>query len=207
MSTDAEDKRGQGRMTDRPGAGVVLPSADTGADSVDTATAAEELGVSPRTVRRYISSGVLSGHEVDGTFGREWRVTRASLDRLKAEKERGRADSRRPSDRPALRTDSAVMRQLDANTGALLQVAEGLEGVRALTGLPEDLQALRTALVASTEATAALAGQIAEENVRLRARAEAAEGEADELRAQVTEVKQQFAEERGRPWWSRLRRR
>jgi len=207
MTGDAEGKRGQAPMTGRPGGGIILPSADTGADSVDTATAAEELKVSPRTVRRYISSGLLTGHEVDGTFGREWRVTRPSLDRLRAEKERGRADSRRPSDRPALRTDSAVMRQLDANTGALLQVAEGLEAVRALTGLPEDLQALRTAVLASTEATAALAGQIAEENVRLRARAEAAEAEADDLRAQVTEVKQQFAEERGRPWWSRLRRR
>jgi len=179
---------------------VVLPSADISADSVDTATAAAELKVSPRTVRRYIVSGVLTGHEVDGAFGREWRVARASLDSLKAERKRGRTDSRSPSDRPGLRTDSAVMRRIDANTGALLQVAEGLEGVRALSGLPEDLQALRAALVASTEATAALAGQIAEENARLRARAEVAEAEREEIR-------QELAAERGRGWWARLIRR
>ena len=179
---------------------MVLPSADMGADSVDTATAAEELEVSPRTVRRYISSGLLTGHQVDGIFGREWRVTRASLDRLGEKREAGRTDSRSPSDRPGLRTDSAVVQRIDANTGALLQVAEGLEGVRALSGLPEDLQALRAALVASTEATAALAGQIAEENGRLRTRAEAAEAEADELR-------EKLAEEKHRSWWARLTRR
>jgi len=203
MSSNRDTDRGQagqGMMTARPGAGVVLPSADISADSVDTATAAAELKVSPRTVRRYIVSGVLTGHEVDGAFGREWRVARASLDSLKAERKRGRTDSRSPSDRPGLRTDSAVMRRIDANTGALLQVAEGLEGVRALSGLPEDLQALRAALVASTEATAALAGQIAEENARLRARAEVAEAEREEIR-------QELAAERGRGWWARLIRR
>ena len=184
-------------MTDRPGGQVVLPTADAGADSVDTATAAGELGVSARTVRRYISSGLLTGHEVDGTFGREWRVTRASLDRLREDREAGRADSRRPPDRPGLRTDSAVVQRIDANTGALLRVAEGLEGVRALSGLPEDLQALRAALVASTEATAALAGQIGEENTRLRTRAEAAEIERDELRRRLHA-------ERGRGFWNRL---
>ena len=203
MSSNRDTDRGQpgqDMMTARPGGGVVLPSADMGADSVDTATAAKELKVSPRTVRRYIVSGLLTGHEVDGTFRREWRVTRASLDSLKAERKRGRTDTRSPSDRPSLRTDSAVMRQFDANTGALLQVAEGLEGVRALSGLPEDLQALRAALVASTEATAALAGQIAEENARLRARAEVAEAEREEIR-------QELAAERGRGWWARLIRR
>jgi excisionase family DNA binding protein len=44
--------------------------------------AAKELGLSEKTIRRYIHAGKLRGYKVKGQNGDEWRVKKASLDSI-----------------------------------------------------------------------------------------------------------------------------
>jgi len=156
---------------------------DAGAASVDTAGAAEALGVSERTVRRYLATGLLSGHRVEGTFGPEWRVSAEALEKLVAERKRGRAVTRRPSDRPAVRTDSAVVRRLDANTAALVELTEEVRAVRALPAVIE---------------------RLADELAALREERRALRDRVDQAEAQIARLREELAAKRARPWWRRL---
>lgn len=52
------------------------------ADHVTVTGAAAELGVSIRTVRRWLKDGTLAGVRLPGRGGGEWRIPRAAIDRL-----------------------------------------------------------------------------------------------------------------------------
>lgn len=69
----------EGPAPRRPGAGGADHRTGRGVTAVYTVTeTAERLKVSPWTVRRWISEGVLEGFRL----GREWRVVAAPVDEL-----------------------------------------------------------------------------------------------------------------------------
>lgn len=59
-------------------------SAEPAAATVSLREAAERLGVSPRTMRRYVRDGTVSASQAVGPHGPEYRIEAATLDRLAA---------------------------------------------------------------------------------------------------------------------------
>ena len=63
----------------------------TDAVSVSTRTAAEELGLTTQRIVQLIRDGkIVATREPGATHGRPWQVSRADLDRFKAERAAGK---------------------------------------------------------------------------------------------------------------------
>jgi excisionase family DNA binding protein len=125
--------------------------------------AAGYLGVSERTVRRYITTGKLAAHRIIGPYGAEYRIHPSALETMRQRREVIDATS------APVRTDSG-----DSHAGPLVRVMPD-----AMTALVAHLERLDQERSAYVVALAAKDETIEE----LRRRAEAAEAEAEAPKA------------------------
>jgi len=207
---DTADKaRADGRGHVRSGATADradrAATTDTSAPLPFTTTeAAVRLGVSERTVRRYVERGKLEARLVMTHRGEEWHIAAADVETFRQQRDaiHSRPIMRDYSESPATTDMAADARGQGADTRG--------QAVRTLT--PAVVQALVAPLVAEIERLATEKGQaegerdilrqqLAERENQahdlvgeLRRRAEVAEREAAELRR----VRRQI------PWWLRL---
>lgn len=202
------DRRGHVRSDDTADR---ADRADTGGVSalltLTTTEAAVRLGVSERTVRRYVERGKLEARLVMTHRGEEWHIAAVDVDAFLQQRDAIRAHPIVVEDREsAASTDGAASFADARGQGA---DTHG-QAVRTLT--PAVVQALVAPLVAEIERLATQKGQAEGERDilrqqltdreshahalvgELRRRAEAAEREADALRRS----------RRSLPWWLRL---
>jgi excisionase family DNA binding protein len=175
----------------------------TGADGAATTDMAVRLGVSERTVRRYVERGKLEARLVMTHRGEGWHITGADVETFRQQRDAIRA-------RPLVIDDRESTATTDMAADARGQGADTHgQAVRTLT--PAVVQALVAPLVAEIERLATEKGQAegerdivrqqlaeradqAQELGRERALREAAEREAEQLRRA----------RRALPWWVRL---
>jgi len=185
---------------------MAVPPTFTRGD-MTTTEAAVRLGVSERTVRRYVERGKLEARLVMTHRGEEWHIAAADVDAFLQQRDAIRAHPVVVEDRES--AASAASADRFADTRGQGADTRG-QGVRALT--PAVVQALVAPLVAEIERLATQKGQAEGERDilrqqladreshahalvgELRRRAEVAEREADELRRSRRSI----------PWWLRV---
>jgi Helix-turn-helix domain len=177
---------GQGRGT----------SGDTpvsGSGWITTDVAAKALGVSPRTVRRFIDRGDLEGKLEEEGITKAWMV---SIDSLHALRDRRKAEGH--DRRESAEMSSAVDRAEDTLADVLRDLAGRLEARIA------EATELRTRL----EITERAESSLREERERLLADIERERSERDHYRQRVEEELQRLGEEleaeRSKGFWRRL---
>jgi MerR family copper efflux transcriptional regulator len=143
------------------------------------AQAARELGVSTRTIRRFIKAGKLKADLVNGTFGPEYRISEipAELKKQPAEPEKDENTDAETSKHAEARTDLAVSTGAESSDHILLMLKD----------LQEKNMALAAQLGAATERIRNLENQVKQLNAPVTVTV-AASGE--------TTVK--------KSWWQRL---
>jgi Helix-turn-helix domain len=164
-----------------------------GSGWVTTDVAAKALGVSPRTIRRFIDRGDLEGKLEEEGITRAWMV---SIDSLHALRDRRKAEGhdRRESSEMSVAVDSAE----DTLADVLRDLAGRLE-----TRIAEATE-LRTRL----EITERAESSLREERERLLADLERERTERDHERQRVDEelqrLRAELEAERSKGFWSRL---
>ena len=105
--------------------------------------AAVRLGVTARTVRRWLTSGRLAGERVQGRFGPEWRAAAGDLERLlNARPEKAIvSEARSEAPAPELRSSLALLAQENAALREALQ-----ETFHRLSSLSSQIEALSVGL-------------------------------------------------------------
>jgi len=204
------DRRGQVRS------GVTADRADP-ADPTDmsappvftrgdmtTTEAAVRLGVSERTVRRYVERGKLEARLVMTHRGEEWHIAAADVETFRQQRDAIRS-------RPIVAEDRENADGTDLAADARGQGADTRgQAVRTLT--PAVVQALVAPLVAEIERLATEKGQAEGERDILRQQLAERESQAHDLVGELrrrAEVAEQEAAElrrsrRSVPWWIRL---
>jgi excisionase family DNA binding protein len=179
-TTDSGDNAD--RLDGDRGSADVAVSGMSEVSEMTASQAAAYLGVSERTVRRYITSGKLTAHRIMGPYGAEYRIHPSALEAMRQHRDVIDAT-------PApVRTDSG-----DGHAGPLVRAMP--DAMAALVAHLERLDQERSAYVVALAAK----DETIEE---LRRRAEAAEAEAQALKVWV-EKPAPMQEER-RSWWRRL---
>ncbi len=164
-----------------------------GSGWVTTDVAAKALGVSPRTIRRFIDRGDLEGRLEEDGITKAWMV---SIDSLHALRDRRKAEGhdRRESSEMSVAVDSAE----DTLADVLRDLAGRLE-----TRIAEATE-LRTRL----EITERAESSLREERERLLADLERERTERDHERQRVDEelqrLRAELEAERSKGFWSRL---
>jgi len=192
------DRRGHVRS------GVTADRADR-ADPTDmaapptftTTEAAVRLGVSERTVRRYVERGKLEARLVMTHRGEEWHIAAADVETFRQQ-------------RDAIRSRPIVMD--DSESPATTDMAADAHGQPVRTLTPAVVQALVAPLVAEIERLATEKGQAEGERDILRQQLTERENQAHDLVGELrrrAEVAEQEAAElrrarRQMPWWLRL---
>ena len=157
------------------------------------AQAAADLGLSTRTVRRYLQKGRLAGtKQVVGNGLAEWQIEPGSVRNLKAELA-GQAGRTRPAAKGAGRSDAtaAEVRAMNQRLAELTQVMAGI-----VAGYAET-QKLLPAAAAELSQARAETSKVAQERDEAQRRAEGLQAENQALREALTQ--QQRAS-----WWQRL---
>lgn len=54
---------------------------DIESNSITASELASQAACNPRTVKRYLAKGLIKGMQVDGVFGKEWRIPMTEIDR------------------------------------------------------------------------------------------------------------------------------
>lgn len=92
--------------------------------ALSIAQAAQELGVSTRTIRRFIKAGKLKADLVNGMFGPEYRIAEipAELKKQPAEPEKG--GEPKPGKRPETPTELAVPAPVESPDNILLMLKD-----------------------------------------------------------------------------------
>lgn len=169
-----------------------------------TTEAAVRLGVSERTVRRYVERGKLEARLVMTHRGEEWHIAAADVETFRQQRDAIRS-------RPIVRDDTESPAPADRATDTRGQGADTRgQPVRTLT--PAVVQALVAPLVAEIERLATEKGQAEGERDILRQQLAERENQAHalvgELRRRAEVAEQEAAElRRSRrfvPWWIRL---
>ena len=167
---------------------------DLSVDYITTATAADILAVSQRTVCRYLESGKLKGHkaELDGGLT-AWRIEADSVQAMVEEKEQRHERQTIPRTDTDTRLDEALraVNTLSATVRTLIE--EDSRAIRLLPPAREELAAAQQERDAERGRAEALQQELETE----RDRAETAEREATALREALDA-------EKGRSWWQRL---
>jgi Helix-turn-helix domain len=170
--------------------------ADTTAEGsgwVTTDVAAKALGVSPRTIRRFIDRGDLEGKLEEEGITKAWRVSIDSLHTLR--------DRREPEGQDR-RESAEVSGKLDRAEDTLADVLRDLAG--RLEARIAEATELRTRLEITEQAESSLR----EERERLLADIERERSERDLERQRAEEELQRLREEleaeRGKGFWRRL---
>ncbi len=199
---DRESADGGGHVRSGATADRADPAATTDMSAplpFTTTEAAVRLGVSERTVRRYVERGKLDARLVMTHRGEEWHIAAADVETFRQQRDAIRArplvvENREPRDGADTATDT---RGQGADTRG--------QPVRTLT--PAVVQALVAPLVAEIERLATEKGQAEGERDTLRQQLTARESQADALigelrrRAEVAELRRA---RRQMPWWLRL---
>lgn len=165
----------------------------TGSGWITTDVAAKALGVSPRTIRRFIDRGDLEGRLEEEGITKAWMV---SIDSLHALRDRRKAEGHDP--RVSAEMSVAVDRAEDTLADVLRDLAGRLEARIA------EATELRTRL----EITERAESSLREERERLLADLERERTERDRERQRVDEelqrLRAELEAERSRGFWSRL---
>jgi excisionase family DNA binding protein len=186
-------------------------------DRLTVGETAARLGVTTRTVRLWLTSGKLTGERVRGTFGPEWRISAAELDRL------AQADA-----------DTAIVsesvgklggNEFRASVALLFQETGGLqrqvtEQTTHLAAARERLDQISTAMGSAGEQLEGLRAQSQELQRELADSTHARQRESQDLQATLQSMNSLLREEhellaevrealevanRPRPsWWQRL---
>jgi Helix-turn-helix domain len=173
--------------------GTQADTPDVGSGWITTDVAAKALGVSPRTIRRFIDRGDLEGRLEEEGITKAWMV---SIDSLHALRDRRKAEGhdRRESSEMSVAVDSAE----DTLADVLRDLAGRLE-----TRIAEATE-LRTRL----EITERAESSLREERERLLADLERERTERDHERQRVDEelqrLRAELEAERSKGFWSRL---
>ncbi len=169
-----------------------------------TTEAAVRLGVSERTVRRYVERGKLEARLVMTHRGEEWHIAAADVETFRQQRDAIRS-------RPIVRDDTESPAPADRATDTRGQGADTRgQPVRTLT--PAVVQALVAPLVAEIERLATEKGQAEGERDILRQRLTERENQAHDLVGELrrrAEVAEREAAElrrarRQAPWFIRL---
>jgi len=172
------------------------PPAFTRGD-MTTTEAAVLLGVSERTVRRYVERGKLEARLVMTHRGEEWHIAAADVETLRQQ-------------RDAIRSRPITMD--DSESPATTDMAADAHGQPVRTLTPAVVQALVAPLVAEIERLATEKGQAEGERDILRQQLAERENQAHDLVGELrrrAEVAEREAAElrrarRQMPWWLRL---
>ena len=164
-----------------------------GSGWITTDVAAKALGVSPRTIRRFIDRGDLEGKVEEEGITKAWMV---SIDSLHALRDRRKAEGHHR--RESVEMSATVDRAEDTLAGVLRDLAGRLEARIA------EATELRTRL----EITERAESSLREERERLLSDIERERSERDYDRRRVEEELQRLREEleaeRSKGFWSRL---
>lgn len=155
--------------------------------------AAADLGLSPRTVRRYLEKGRLAGTKQDvGNGLAEWQIEPGSVRNLKADLA-GQTGRTRPADKTADKPDAtaAEVRAMNQRLAELTQVMAGI-----VAGYAETQKLLPAAAAELSEARAE-ASKLAQERDEAQRRAEGLQAENQALRDALTQQQQAS-------WWQRV---
>ncbi len=161
--------------------------------TLTVAQAAADLGLSTRTVRRYLEKGRLAGTKQDvGNGLAEWQIEPDSVRNLKADMAtQGRRTG--PADRPADKSDAtaAEVRAVNQRLAELTQVMAGI-----VAGYAETQKLLPAAQAELTEARG--------EALRLAHERDEAQRRAETLQAENQALKDALTQQQQASWWQRL---
>lgn len=181
---------GQHQNTDNPTVGLT--------------EAAEELGVHPSTVRRYIREGQIPAHKAEGSHGPEWRIYSDDLQAF-AQGDQELHKVLNESDSGQLGELLDRFAHLEQTLGTGLE--EIIEAQKALRPSEEELRArverekcIEEALSGNT----ARIEELAREAEQQRARAETAEAQVRELENERDDLRRKLQAERAKTWWQKL---
>jgi methyl-accepting chemotaxis protein len=161
-----------------------LSATDIGT-TVGLREAAQRLGVSTKTLYRYLTQGKLPGsRKVDTASGEAWEIPVASLEAVRA-----RA-TRQGKQVPPTQGELQALTQKVAALEARLQSVTAIAAERAAT--IETLSGTMRALTVSTESQAATLNQTREALA--------------DVQGQMAAMSKQLETERSRKWWQRRKR-
>jgi hypothetical protein len=167
-------------------------SLDQSADSsgwVTTDVSAGALGVSPRTVRRYIDRGKLQARKIEKGITETWEVSIDSLYRLRSERE-PEGQSRRTSSEKSVNLDSMADNIADV--------------LRELAGRLEERAASEAELRTRLELTEKAESTLREERERALADLEREREERRQAKNEAIQLRAELEAERSKGFWRRL---
>jgi len=178
-----------------------------------TDTSARALGVSPRTVRRFIEQGELEGRKITEGIVEAWEVSIDSLYTLR-DKRQSEGQVRRNVPRTSVQSRGSAdvsadpMAYIQSLTDRLLQLTAEVEQLRARLQITERAESTEREQAERERAERLEAQERAE---RLRREAEEARERAEELEASRQEVeeearklREELEAERSKGFWRRL---
>lgn len=156
---------------------------------ITTDVAASALGVSPRTVRRYIDRGKLQARKIEKGITETWEVSIDSLYQLRSERE-PEGQSRRTSSEKYVRTDTTVDNIADV--------------LRELTARLEERAASESELRTRLELTEKAESTLREERERALADLEREREERRQAQEEAIHLRAELEAERSKGFWRRL---